>query len=309
MAARRARVDDSCFVCGRTGAAFDWFVLLEGRATRLHCSSSCIGESVDRQRRLARATLRRRVLVGLAIALGAVGVKTVLHYRLPPREWISGGPTEEIAAEPRPQGATPYGPAWPPTDAEWRALFETARWIYPLPGPVRHRYSPDGRIFGPVAPANHPPRCHTEGRCGVDLGGDLWGEHVYAAHDGIVERVVGGGHDENGGQYVRLIHFGGMVFTQYFHLAAIPRTIVRGAHVKAGELIGLLGDTGVEGGRKHLYFALSVRPSLAFSEVYWDPSPWMSDWPLRVPSNGTVAGFVLPHRDKEGDTARRHRGD
>lgn len=306
MAARRARADDSCFVCGRTGAHVDWFVLLEGRSSRLHCSSLCVGESVERQRRVATARLRRRLLVGLAIALGAVAVNTVRHYRLPPREWISGGPIDDIVGEPRPEGAKPYGPAWPPTDAEWTALFETARWIYPLPGPVRHPFRPDSRIYGPVAPANHPPLCHTEGRCGVDLGGDLWGEHVYAAHDGIIDRVQGGGRDDNGGQYVRLSHFGGMVFTQYFHLAAVPRTIVRGAHVKAGELIGLLGDTGVEGGRKHLYFALSVRPSLAFSEVYWDPSPWMSDWPLRVPTNGTVAGFVLPHRE-EGLMARRHR--
>jgi murein DD-endopeptidase MepM/ murein hydrolase activator NlpD len=305
VASRRARVEDCCFICGRAGADFDWFVLLQGRAARLHCSSSCVAESVDRQQRVATARFRRRLLVGLAIALGAVAVNTVRHYRLPAPEWISGGPAESIKEPPIP-GPMPYGPAWPPTDAEWTALFENTRWVYPLPGPTRHRITPDGRVFGPpLTAANHPSVCRTADRCGVDLGGDLWGEHVYAAHDGFVDRIQAGGHDDHGGQYVRLSHFGGMVFTQYFHLAAIPRNIVRGARVKAGELIGLLGDTGTEGGRKHLYFALSVRPSLAFPEVYWDPSPWMSDWPLRVPSNGTVAGFILAPR--EGDVSRRRR--
>ena len=98
------------------------------------------------------------------------------------------------------------------------------------------------------------------GACGVDLGGELWGEHVYAVQDGVVDRAHREGNEERGGIYVRLSHFGGMVFTQYFHLAAIPRLLSRGDRVKAGEVIGLLGDTGTGGGRRHLHFALSIRP-------------------------------------------------
>jgi len=126
----------------------------------------------------------------------------------------------------------------------------------------------------------------------VDLGGELWGEHVYAAHDGVVERVQENGHDQRGGQYVRVAHFGGMVFTQYFHLAAVPRGIRRGARVVAGQVIGLVGDTGIESERRHLHFTLSIRPSKEFSEVYWDPTPFMTRWPLRLPPQGTVAGFA-----------------
>ena len=117
---------------------------------------------------------------------------------------------------------------------------------------------------GPSAPDHPALRAASRARCGVDLGGDLWGEHVYAVQDGVVDRVQGEGNEERGGIYVRLSHFGGMVFTQYFHLAAIPRVLRRGDHVKAGEVIGLLGDTGTGGGRaRHLHFALSIRPSLS----------------------------------------------
>jgi murein DD-endopeptidase MepM/ murein hydrolase activator NlpD len=64
-------------------------------------------------------------------------------------------------------------------------------------------------------------------------------------------------------------------------------------YVRAGDVIGLLGDTGVKGAAgRHLYFALSIRPSREFSETYWDPTPLMAKWPLHIPPHGTVAGFI-----------------
>lgn len=306
MTAKDAETGDCCIVCGRGSAEQEWFVLLLERRARLHCSSSCLADSMEQQRRARKTSLRRRGLAALALALLTAGAVVVRRHIAPPPEWISGGPAEPLPAQP-PPAPIPFGPAWPPTDDEWKALFATAHWIYPLPGPVRRAFTPDGKIFGPAATASRGALCHTEDHCGVDLGGELWGEHIYAAHDGIVERVQGPGHEEHGGQYVRLSHFGGMVFTEYFHLAAIPRGIARGAHVKAGELVGLLGDTGAEDGRRHLCFALSVRPSPDFPEVFWDPSPWMGRWPLRVPPNGTVAGLVLT--GKLGDMPRRHHAD
>ena len=111
-------------------------------------------------------------------------------------------------------------------------------------------------------------------------------------HDGVVDRVQRVGDDEPGGVYVRLAHFGGMVFTQYFHLAAIPRGLVRGAHVKAGDVIGLVGDTGNEDGARGTCTSRSRSgPSTELSEVYWDPTPLMAGWPLRLPPHGTVAGL------------------
>ena len=106
-----------------------------------------------------------------------------------------------------------------------------------------------------------------------------------------------GKHDE--GHYVRIAHLGGMVYTQYFHLAATWPKIVKGSHVRAGEVIGLLGDTGLDGPKQHLHFTLSVKPSINFAEVFWDPTPWMATWPVRTPSQGTVAGYLPPGLENE----------
>ena len=82
--------------------------------------------------------------------------------------------------------------------------------------------------------------------------------------------------DDRGDVYVRLAHFGGMVFTHYDHLAAVPRRILRGAPVKAGDLIGLVGDTGSEHPGRYIHFALSIHPSSEFPEAYWDPTALMA---------------------------------
>lgn len=305
---------DVCLVCGKTIDEQQGLVLVIVRgfspgavgSSRAHCSESCVRETV-RDQRAARAAARQRWILGalLVVTLPTAAVTLWHRYRAPWPRMISFNPPQEIS-EPSPlPEPIRYGPAWPPTDADWRMAFDTTRWVYPLPGPVRRAGIIDSRIFGPDAPPDHPALCLKEGRCGVDLGGDLWGEHVYAAHDGVVDRLHGASGDERGGQYVRLSHFGGMVYTQYFHLAAISRHLMRGVHVKAGELIGLLGDTGVQGPRGHLHFTLSVRPSSAFSEVYWDPTPWMVEWPLRLPPKGTVAGLSPPPRSSEGLRRRR----
>lgn len=280
-------------------------MLVRGRGYRAYCSESCLRDDVRRLRN-ARVAARRRASVA-AFVIGSLLVGGILwwqrHYAAP-QEVIVSGPPEKIRPKAAPPGPVYFGPAWPPTDAEWISLFTGSSWIYPLPGPVRRALRTDSRIFGPEAPANHPALCRQEKTCGVDLGGELWGEHVYAVHDGVVDRVQAVGGDERGGQYVRLSHFGGMVFTQYFHLAAIPRGVSRGARIRAGEIIGLLGDTGIKGSRRHLHFTLSIHPSIAFSEVYWDPRPWMANCPLRLPLHGTVAGLAAD--DRETEMPRRH---
>ena len=283
-------------------------VLIHGRRHEAHCSEACLLETVQ-ARRAARAARRRRqvaVLLGCALLLG--GARLVWHrYRLPPPLAISFSAADLVRIEPKPALPRPYGPAWPPTDDEWIGAFERARWVYPLPGPIRHPTTLRSLILGPETPAGRPPVCRQEPRCTVELGGALWGEHVYAALDGVVDRVQrsgGAGDGKHGpGHYVRIAHLGGMVFTQYFHLAAIWHGVGRGTHVKAGDVIGLLGDTGLESPERHLHFAVSVRPSLDFAEVYWDPTPFMPHWPLRSPLHGSVAGFVPP--DQIGDLPHR----
>lgn len=306
---------DICIACGCAISEFERLILVRGRVRDLHCSEACLRETLA-NRRAARATARRRwVTRALLVAVPLLGA-AALHrrYHAPPPVVIVGEAPEPLPEPPRPEPVR-FGPAWPPTDADWDQAFRTSRWVYPLPGPIRRTTTIEGldarRLFPEPAGSGAPASiCHVAARCAVDLGGELWGEHVYAAHDGVVVRALGeGGDDRGGGLQVRLAHFGGMVFTQYFHLAAVPRAIVRGARVRAGDLVGLVGDTGTEGALRHLTFALSTRPSAAFAEEYRDPTAWMEAWPLRLVAHGSVAGLVpTPKVPATGRRAHRDVG-
>jgi hypothetical protein len=290
----------ACVVCRSVIEDGERFVLVQQGRHAAHCSEACLLRTVQTQRR-ARANLRWRWILGAA-AVAAILVSADLVWRrlhMPQPTSISYDPPL-IRDEPARPEPVLYGPAWPPTDEDWKYAFAHVAWAYPLPGPTRHVPAVDDRILAPPepaarrsrGPAPEGPICREAGRCGVDLGGDLWGEHVYAALDGVVDRVQHAVGDEPGGVYLRLAHLGGNAFTHYVHLAAVPRTIVRGAQIKAGDVIGLVGETGNEHPGRYIHFALSVRPSVELAEVYWDPSPLMTTWPLRVPSHGTVAGFL-----------------
>jgi hypothetical protein len=278
-------VRESCRRCGTSVASTEGLVLVRGKTIDVYCSDKCMRTEVAVRRRAARA-LRLRWLAAallLASAFGAGAIWMHRNVRPPP----ASPPPAPIAKPVTPQEPGMFGPRWPPSDADWLEQFNAARWVYPLPGPTRRAPAPDPQTF---AAGKVVPSCRTAGHCTVDLGGELWGEHVYAALDGEVERIQ---RDEaHGGISVRLSHLGGVVFTQYFHLAALPRHLARGAHVSAGDVIGLVGDTGLHGGRMHLGFALSVRPSSEYPEVFWDPAPLMQGWPLRIPPHGTVAGLT-----------------
>jgi murein DD-endopeptidase MepM/ murein hydrolase activator NlpD len=280
----------TCSVCSGPVEERAGLVLVHRWRRRVHCSEACVRERVHRA--LAAAAARRRwVLLASALAVVVLGVTSLVRrHRVQPKRAISLAWPDLHGPLAPPPPPVLVGPPWPPTDAQWLALFDGAAWTHPLPGPTRRAPTSDGRLFAGGEARERAALCRSEGRCGADLGGELWGEHVYAALDGVVERV----HDDerHGGLAVRLVHFGGGVFTQYLHLAATPRGITRGAHVKAGEVLGLLGDTGLDGARRHLAFELSVRPASDLSEVYWDPAPWLARATLHRPAHGSVAGYA-----------------
>ena len=313
MSVRKTRPAISCATCGHVfDDGEDRLLLARGWRTHdLFCSEACLRRAVRRLHRVQAASQTRWLLrVALAV-LALVGAKTLwqLYHRLQPRRIAFESTPEPLRPTAPPIRSTSgptYGPLWPPSDEEWMTLFERAAWVYPLPGPVRRAPVNNRKIFWSAAsPHEHPAACRPSGHCGVDLGGELWGEHVYAAADGVIDHVQRDGSDDPGGAYVRIAHFGGYVFTQYFHLAAIPLHLHHGSVVRAGDVIGLVGDTGSGHQKRHLTFTLSVMPSREFSEIFWDPAPWMADWPLHVPSHGTVAGLA-PERKAEVHAGVRH---
>jgi murein DD-endopeptidase MepM/ murein hydrolase activator NlpD len=156
------------------------------------------------------------------------------------------------------------------------------RWIHPLYGPRRRMPIHDSRTFGAARPGDRPVECQS-GHCGVDLGGEVYKEPVLAVHDGVIDRVQRGPNPDHGGLYVRIAHRAGTVFTQYFHLASIPKRLVAGLPVHVGEVIGYLGSSGVKHSGPHLHFALSVRPSKDGPEQYVDPESLIALWPVSIP--------------------------
>lgn len=167
-----------------------------------------------------------------------------------------------------------YGPQLPPPDF----FVEGDRWVHPLAGPVRRLPERPTRRFG-VDRAHDSHESCRGGHCGVDVG-ELRGESVLAAHDGVVERVVRAESGDKGGRYVRLLHAGGKIVTQYMHLDAVEPLLKPGMHVRAGETLGTVGDSGTLRAGPHLHFTVSTRSAEGRPERYIDPEPLLTLWPL-----------------------------
>jgi hypothetical protein len=286
-----------CPTCGGEVDVRSPHLSVRGSAVQVYCSPPCKDASLLDEDDTEPAPLpRRRRRLMYPFAAGGALLGTLFVHDDPGRPLpmpVLSRPPSAVALPSPPEPAPPqhaYGPRWPPTEAEWVAVISQDAWIHPLEGPARRMPIRDSRVFGAERAGDQRPDCH-HGHCGVDIG-EVWGEPVMAVHAGVVDRVNRGPNEERGGQYVRLAHRGGTVFTQYFHLAAIPRWVVEGRPVVAGQVIGLLGDTGVKNAAPHLHFTLSVKASRSLPEQYIDPEPVIALWPLRVPGGDGLADTV-----------------
>jgi hypothetical protein len=282
----------ACAVCGDTFSR-GRYLHATAALRQVFCSASCLRADLLELRALRRAG-RHRNLRRTAIAAILIGACLAPHQRrasvegpLPAGMIRHGG--DRLPPEPLPPGW--FGPDWPPTDVSMLAALGRDAWIHPLAGPYRRMPRSDTRVFGAGRPGHRAWECRN-GHCGVDLGGEIWGEHVRAVHDGVVEFVQRGANPQRGGRFVRIAHHGGIVITQYFHLAAIPRGLEKGVQVKAGDIVGLLGDSGVKESAPHLHFSVSIRRGEHGPEKYIDPEPLIALWPLRIPIDGGESGLI-----------------
>ena len=88
---------------------------------------------------------------------------------------------------------------------------------------------------------------------GVDIGGG-YGANIVAADSGT---VITSAYSSSYGNYVVISHGNGMT-TLYAHMSS--RKVKEGASVTKGQLIGLIGSTGVSTG-PHLHFEVSINGS------------------------------------------------
>lgn len=87
------------------------------------------------------------------------------------------------------------------------------------------------------------------GRNGVDVA-NLCGTPIYAAADGSVIAAAESGWNGGAGKYIKISH-GNEIYTLYAHLSRL--LISGGGTVSRGQLIGLMGSTGLATGC-HLHF-------------------------------------------------------
>ena len=179
-----------------------------------------------------------------------------------------------VVAPPAPELSPLLGPEPAPPDF----FFESERWQHPLAGPARRLPERPSRRFGVGRDHDSPESCGA-GHCGVDVG-EVKGEAVLAVHDGTVERVVRDPGSDRGGRYVRLLHHGGRIVTQYMHLDEVEPDLKPGSHVRAGDRLGTVGDSGTKNSGPHLHFTFATRAGEGSPEVYVDPLALLTVWPL-----------------------------
>lgn len=103
-----------------------------------------------------------------------------------------------------------------------------------------------GRITSSYGARRHPILGYVRMHAGIDFGAP-YGSPIYAVADGTVSFAGRhGGH----GNYVRLEHGGGLG-TGYGHMSRIA--VAPGSRVRAGQVIGYVGSTGLSTG-PHLHF-------------------------------------------------------
>jgi hypothetical protein len=287
----------NCYRCRGPVDVKTKHVAIEGSAVRFFCSESCRDGSIAVvEPPVAIEPTRRRIGWLLVTALALAGG---LWYWL--RDEVGESATVEAAAPglpiftipamlpavhpataPAPKGPTPEE-LQAAEDAALIAELGKDAWIHPLVGPMRRMPANHNGAFGALRDNNPPPEC-LSGHCGVDVGRE-WGEPVHAVHDGVVDWVNRGPNEENGGVFVKIAHRGGSLYSWYFHLAAVPRWVQPGAKVSVGQVIGLLGDTGVKHSAPHLHFAMTVKTGKN-RERYIDPEPLLALWPLWIIEGG-----------------------
>ncbi len=126
------------------------------------------------------------------------------------------------------------------SDIPKKDVTDPNKMIWPLPGD-----SSRGSGFGPrVAPIKGASTFHK----GVDIGGKF-GAQIVAS---LAGRVTTAGYSSSGGNYIEIDHGNGYV-TRYLHCSKL--LVSKGQYVKQGEVIGLVGSTGISTA-PHLHFTV-----------------------------------------------------
>lgn len=121
---------------------------------------------------------------------------------------------------------------------------------------------------------------------GIDLEGGV-GAPIKAAASGVVSAAGWGAGGEGGGYgNVTMINHGGGWVTMYAHQSRIGKA--KGAHVRQGEIIGSVGETGSFARGAHLHFELHKNGKPV------DPVPYITGGKSMTGATGTSSASTSP---------------
>jgi murein DD-endopeptidase MepM/ murein hydrolase activator NlpD len=204
---------------------------------------------------------------------------TAAHGGLPAGSRIQIGFAEAAAQTAPRQAQAPLAPPAGPPVGDAPRLWPRSS---PTPsGPLRlHPKLAAGRYVFPVyGPSSFLDtfgvRAGVSYHHGDDILGQL-GQPLVACADGTVFSL---GWNASSGNRLWIRDTAGNEFS-YAHLAAFSTLVANGAHVRAGQLIGFMGNTGAsEGATAHLHF--EVHPVSLLYLGYdgaVDPTPYLAAW-------------------------------
>jgi murein DD-endopeptidase MepM/ murein hydrolase activator NlpD len=153
------------------------------------------------------------------------------------------------------------------------------RYVFPVYGPTSYIDS-----FG-------AKRADVTYHHGDDIFGSL-GQPLVACTDGIVFSV---GFNKVGGNRLWIVDKAGNQF-YYAHLSAFAINAVNGSHVKAGQVVGFMGNTGdAEGTPYHLHFEIHPVSFLYLGyDGAVDPTPYLDAWQHQQDLPFPIAGGWVP---------------
>ena len=134
---------------------------------------------------------------------------------------------------------------------------------------------------------NHPLLGIMKMHTGVDWAAPL-GTSIYASGNGIVDKV---GWESGYGKYIKIRHANGYE-TAYGHMTAFARSIMPGARVRQGQVIGYIGSTGLSTG-PHLHYEIIINGRQV------DPMR------LKLPRGRVLEGQMFASFEKERDRLDR----
>lgn len=196
----------------------------------------------DKGARAIAVTVTVMLLVLTAIIITTVIANRAVSTELPN---ISAGVTDPDGDEQQPEA--PDGDQTPDQDTQTGAL--PSRFLLPVSGVLQKKHDSDMQVFSDTM-------CDYRVHLGIDIG-TIAGASVAAMADGVITQVW---DDVYMGRCVAVAH-GGDAFTIYKNLsAALPESVVVGAAVKAGDVIGTVGESAMVevADEPHLHVEMTV---------------------------------------------------